>query len=110
MDLPTWDKPSLSCLATRVAYGLEITEEKLSRIEEAEEYLVQLGFKQYRVRDHNKLARIEVLPEEREKLFDLELLDNLNKRFKKLGFDHVTFDLGGYQSGSMNQSLEVEDE
>ena len=110
LDLPTWDKPSLSCLATRVAYGLEITEDKLSRIEEAEEYLVQLGFKQYRVRDHNNLARIEVLPEEREKLFDLELLDNLNDRLKNLGFDHVTFDLGGYQSGSMNQSLEVEDE
>ncbi|MFW6382034.1 MAG: ATP-dependent sacrificial sulfur transferase LarE [Bacillota bacterium] len=110
IGLPTWDKPSLSCLATRVSYNSEITEEKLAKIETAEKYLVDLGFKQYRVRDHNNLARIEVLPEEREKLFDLEILDELNKKIKELGFDHVTFDLGGYQSGSMNQSLEVENE
>lgn len=110
ISLPTWDKPSLSCLATRVSYNLEITEEKLARIEAAEKYLVELGFKQYRVRDHNNLARIEVFPEEREKLFDLNLLDNLNKKIKELGFDHVTFDLGGYQSGSMNQSLEDDNE
>lgn len=110
IDLPTWDKPSLSCLATRVSYNSEITEDKLARIEVAEKHLVELGFTQYRVRDHNNLARIEVLPEEREKLFDLELLNSLNKKFKELGFDHVTFDLGGYQSGSMNQSLEVDNE
>lgn len=110
LNLPTWDKPSLSCLATRVSYNLEITEDKLARIEAAEKYLIQLGFKQYRVRDHNNLARIEVLPEERKKLFDLNLLDDLNNKLKELGFDHVTFDLGGYQSGSMNQSLEVDNE
>ncbi|MBF8437131.1 ATP-dependent sacrificial sulfur transferase LarE [Halanaerobiaceae bacterium Z-7014] len=110
LDLPTWDKPSLSCLATRVAYDSEITEEKLARIETAEKYLAELGFNQYRVRDHNDLARIEVLPEERKKLFDLEVLDDLNNKLKSLGFDYVTFDLGGYKSGSMNQSPEVEDE
>lgn len=110
INLPTWNKPSLSCLATRVSYNSEITEDKLARIEAAERYLVELGFKQYRVRDHNNLARIEVLPEEREKLFNLELLDDLNNKIKNLGFDHVTFDLGGYQSGSMNQSLEVNNE
>jgi len=110
INLLTWDKPSLSCLATRVSYNSEITEEKLARIEAAESYLIELGFKQYRVRDHNNLARIEVLPEERKRLFDLEILDDLNNKIKDLGFDHVTLDLGGYQSGSMNQSLEVNNE
>lgn len=110
MDLSTWDKPSLSCLATRVSYNSKITRDKLRKIEEAEEILAGLGLKQYRVRDHNNLARIEVLPEERKKLFTPELMDDLDQKFKKIGFDFVTLDLAGYKSGSMNNMLEEDNE
>lgn len=110
MELSTWDKPSLPCLATRVSYNSEITLEKLRKIEKAEKILAELGLKQYRVRDHNNLARIEVLPEEREKLFTPELLDQLDNKFKQIGFDFVTLDLAGYKSGSMNNMLEEDTE
>lgn len=111
MDLPTWDKPSNSCLATRIPYGDEITLEKLKRIEEAESFIHNLGFEQVRVRCINKLAKIEV--EEKDLLFLME--EDLRKRIitklKKLGFIYVTLDLQGYRSGSMNEELneKVED-
>jgi len=105
MDLSTWNKPSNSCLATRIPYGDKITLEKLKRIERAEEIIHNLGIEQVRVRCHNNLARIEV--REKDLLFLLE--EDLRKRmilqFKKLGFVYITLDLQGYRSGSMNEGL-----
>ncbi len=105
MDLPTWNKPSNSCLATRIPYGDKITLEKLKRIEQAEEFIHNIGIEQVRVRCHNNLARIEV----REKDLLFLLKEDLRKRiipqFKKLGFVYVTLDLQGYRSGSMNEGL-----
>ncbi|RCW50661.1 MULTISPECIES: ATP-dependent sacrificial sulfur transferase LarE [unclassified Halanaerobium] len=105
LGLPTWDKPSLSCLATRIIYGDKISKEKLNKIEAAEGFLMERGFEQLRVRDHNNLARIEVGADEREKFMDIELIDAVEAYFKKLGFEYVTFDLAGYRSGSMNRML-----
>ncbi|GAB6138633.1 ATP-dependent sacrificial sulfur transferase LarE [Halanaerobaculum tunisiense] len=106
LDLSSWDDPSLTCLATRFPYGEEITEDKLELLEEAEVYLDQLGFEQFRVRYHGDLARIEVGPEERLKLFDLGKMDQINEKLQSLGFNYVTMDLGGYQTGNMNKTIE----
>ena len=105
MGLPTWDKPSFACLASRIPYGTPITEEKLRMIEGAEEHLLNLGFKQFRVRHHGEIARIEVLPSERQRLFSNGLIDGIVSRFKEIGFAYVTLDLEGYRSGSLNEVL-----
>jgi uncharacterized protein len=105
MDLATWDKPSFACLASRIPYGTPITEEKLRMIEGAEEHLLKLGFKQFRVRHHGEIARIEVLPSERQRLFSDGLIDGIVSRFKEMGFAYVTLDLEGYRSGSLNEVL-----
>lgn len=111
MDLPTWNKPSNSCLATRIPYGDEITLEKLKRIEKAEGFIHNLGIEQVRVRCINKLAKIEV--EEKDLLFLMEedLRKKIISKLKQLGFIYVTLDLQGYRSGSMNEELneKVED-
>lgn len=106
MNLPTWDKPSFACLSSRVPYGEEITKQKLNMIESSEEFLLKLGFKQVRVRHHGDIARIEVAPEEREKLFNIEVMDIISDRLKEIGFKYVTLDLTGYRTGSMNEVLE----
>ncbi len=98
--LPTWNKPSFACLATRFPYGSRITEEKLRAVEAAEQFLFDLGFPQFRVRCHGDIARIEVLPEQLAKL--LENREQVVSRFKELGFDYVTMDLEGFRSGSMD--------
>lgn len=100
--LKTWDKPSFACLSSRFVYGETITEEKLRRIEKAEEYLKQQGFVQFRVRMHGNLARIELLPDDIEKMQDQKLRESCNQYFKELGFSYVTLDLQGYRTGSMN--------
>ena len=105
MGLPTWDQPSFACLASRINYGQEITREKLKRVEVAEDFLRELGFKQLRVRVHGEIARIEVAAEEREKFFSTDLLDRISNRLKEIGFVYVTLELGGYRTGSMNQVL-----
>lgn len=105
MGLPTWDKPALACLATRIPYGEEITPEKLYRIGEAEKALRKLGLKQVRVRDHGTIARIEVLPEERALFADDELTALLIVKLKTLGYKYVSLDLEGYRSGSLNEVL-----
>jgi uncharacterized protein len=105
MGLPTWDKPSFACLASRIPYGNIITGEKLLMIEEAEEQLLSLGFKQFRVRHHADIARIEVLPEERSRLLNDKLVDKITSSFKKIGYTYVTLDLEGFRSGSMNEVL-----
>lgn len=97
-------KSSFACLASRFVYGEEITIEKLEMIEKAEQLLFEAGFKQFRVRIHNKLARIEVFPEDFNKLLEMDIYS----RFKNLGFEYVTMDLSGYRTGSMNEVLKFE--
>lgn len=99
-ELPTWNKPSFSCLATRFPYGEELTVEKLRRTEAAENLLAELGFTQRRVRVHGNLARIEVLPAEISLL--LERRDMISSRLEELGFLYTTVDLKGFRSGSMD--------
>ena len=105
MGLPTWDKPSFACLASRFVYGETISEEKLKMVEEAEQLLLDLGFRQVRVRIHGNIARIEVLPDEIPKLTDEKVRENVYNTLKSLGFDYVTMDLAGYRTGSMNETL-----
>ena len=110
--LPTWNKPSFACLASRFVYGEQITAEKLSMVEQAENFLMELELVQERVRIHssenpevsNAIARIEVLPED----FDLVLKNRLAicQKFREIGFDYVSLDLAGYRTGSMNETLE----
>jgi len=99
-NLPTKDKPSFACLASRIPYNEEITREKLEKIEKAEDYLYSLGFRQIRVRHHNNIARIEV--EENQFELILKEKENIINYFKELGFVYVTLDLQGYRTGSMN--------
>ncbi|HPT69854.1 MAG TPA: ATP-dependent sacrificial sulfur transferase LarE [Syntrophomonas sp.] len=99
MQIKTWDKPAAACLASRFAYGQKISLEKLRKVEEAEAYLSDLGFKQIRVRSYDNDARIEVFPEERVKFGDQQLMDAINDKLRELGFAHVSLDLGGYRSG-----------
>ena len=101
--LATFNKPSFACLATRIPYGEAITKDALLQIEKAEERLCELGFKQYRVRKHGNIARIEVLKEELSKAVELE--SEIAPYFKSLGFAYVTLDLEGFISGSMNRNL-----
>ena len=108
MGLPTWNKPSFACLASRFPYGQEITSEKLQMIDKAEQYLLDLGFRQVRVRHHGEIARIEVAREERSRFFDTQLLDKVHAKLKEAGFKYVALDLQGYRTGSMNEVLNSE--
>ena len=105
LGLPTWDKPSFACLASRFPYGEEITEEGLKRVDEAEDFLFKLGFKQVRVRHYGDLARIEILKEEMERLMNGSLREKVVKRLREIGYTYVTLDLQGFRSGSMNEVL-----
>lgn len=105
-NLVTFDKPSFACLASRVPYDTLITKEKLEQVEEAENYLFDKGFRQLRVRHLDNLARIEVSPDEREKFFDVDLLDEIDNKFKQIGFTYVTMELSGYKMGSLNVNVE----
>jgi len=104
--LPSWDKPAFACLASRIPYGEPLTTEKLRRVEAAEEFLRTLGFRQFRVRSHGDLARIEVAPEERRLFFSEALLDSVAKKFVSLGFLYAAFEASGYVMGNMNKVLE----
>lgn len=108
MELPTWNKQPFACLASRFPYGQEITHEKLQMIDKAEQYLLDLGFRQVRVRHHGEVARIEVAREERSRFFNTELLDRIHGKLKEAGFRYVTLDLQGYRTGSMNEGLDKE--
>ncbi len=105
MDLRTWDKPAFACLASRFPYGQEITAEKLGMVDKAEQYLLDLGLRQVRVRHHGELARIEVSVNERKKFFDEELMDNVQHKLKEIGFTYISLDLKGYRVGSMNETI-----
>jgi len=104
-DLPTWSKPSLACLATRFPYGEIITRERLAMIDAAEQYLLELGLRQVRVRFHGNLARIETDKEGLRRLLSQDLREKVYYRFKEIGFVYVAVDLQGYRTGSMNETL-----
>jgi uncharacterized protein len=105
LGLPTWDKPSFACLASRFPYGEEITSEALRMVDEAEAFLLSLGFKQVRVRHYQNLARIEVYAEDISRLMNGVLREKVVNRLKKIGYQYVTVDLQGFRSGSMNEVL-----
>ncbi len=105
LGLPTWDKPSFACLASRFPYGEEITDEGLKRVDQAEDFLFGLGFKQVRVRHYGDLARIEILNEEMARLMNGSLREKVVDRLKGIGYRYVTLDLQGFRSGSMNEVL-----
>ena len=101
-DLSVADKPSMACLSSRIPTGMEVTEEKLTRVEKAERLLRTWGFEQFRVRDHDGLARIEVGADELARALDADFAQAAREHFDDLGFDHVTLDLHGYQTGSVS--------
>ncbi|MBU3154604.1 ATP-dependent sacrificial sulfur transferase LarE [Clostridium estertheticum] len=105
LGLPTWNKPAFACLSSRFPYGNEITVEKLSMVERAEQFLLDLGFRQIRVRHHGDIARVEVNAQERKKFFSTEIMDKVANELKNIGFKYVTLDLLGYRTGSMNEVL-----
>lgn len=106
MGLSTWNKQSFACLSSRFPYGETITEERLLAIDKAEQYLLDLGLKQVRVRHHSNLARIETDDEGFKILFDKQVRIDIDTSFKKIGFDYVSIDLIGYRTGSMNETLD----
>ena len=107
MGLPSWNKPSAACLASRFVYGEAITPEKLKMVENAEDFLQELGFRQKRARIHGEnLARIEVMPEDFEKILNQK--EKINNYFRNLGFKYVTLDIQGFRSGSMNEVIKNE--
>ena len=109
LGLPTWDKPSSACLASRIPYGTRITPEALKRIDEAEKLLKSLGFRQVRVRHHELIARIEVEPEELPRLLSPNIRKLIADRLRGLGYLYVTVDIEGYRTGSMNAPLKAEE-
>ncbi|MDR0553553.1 MAG: ATP-dependent sacrificial sulfur transferase LarE [Treponema sp.] len=104
-NLPTWDKPAFACLASRIPYGERINREKLARVEKAEDTLRSLGFRQFRVRSHENIARIEVAPNERSRFFSEAILDSVSQTLKSFGFVFVALEMEGYVMGSMNRAL-----
>src|SRR5271170_4359830 len=105
--LRIWDKPASACLSSRIAYGLPVTRETLEAIEKGEEALFAMGFRQFRVRHHEELARIEIAREELPRMLSLSMFEQASAALKRLGYKYVTLDLDGYRSGSMNALLPV---
>lgn len=104
--LPTWDKPPYACLLTRIPYHTELQETDFVKIEQAERYLMELGFRAVRVRCHGDLARIEVARDERSRILQEELLDRISQQLQAYGFRYVALDMAGYKMGSLNAALE----
>jgi len=105
--LPTWDRPASACLSSRIPYGTPVTIENVKTVEVGEEELKALGFRQFRVRFHGEVVRIEVAPEEMQRALSLEMAQAFTAIFKKLGFQYVTLDLEGYRQGSLNEVLKL---
>jgi pyridinium-3,5-biscarboxylic acid mononucleotide sulfurtransferase len=105
--LPTWNKPASPCLSSRIAYGTTVTIERLSKIDRGEEILRELGFREFRVRNHDTLVRLEIAPSEMDHALRKDVVEQLAARFRELGFRYVTLDLHGFRSGSMNEALPV---
>jgi uncharacterized protein len=107
--LPTWDKPASPCLSSRIAYGTPVTIERLSTVDRGEEIMRELGFREFRVRHHDELVRLEIAPAELDRALSRELVDEMARRFRALGFRYVTLDLHGYRTGAMNEILKSRD-
>lgn len=103
--LPTWDKPASPCLSSRIAYGLPVTIERLSAIDRGEAIMREMGFREFRVRHHDELVRLEIAPAEMTKALSADVVDEFARRFRELGFKYVTLDLHGYRTGAMNEVL-----
>jgi uncharacterized protein len=103
--LPMWDRPASACLASRLPYGTEVTEERLALVERGEAALRKLGFRQFRVRLHDKLGRVEVAPDELPRALTPEMVAAISTALKAAGFTYVTLDLDGYRQGSLNEGL-----
>ena len=105
--LPTWDRPAAACLSSRIPYGTPVTIQNVKTVETGEEELKALGFRQFRVRFHGEVVRIEIAPDEMEHALTLEMSRKLTAIFKSLGFQYVTLDLEGYRQGSLNEVLNL---
>ena len=105
LGLPTWNKPSFACLASRIPYGDEITKSKLAMVDKGEQYLLDLGFHQVRVRLHGDIARIELEPKDFDHFMKEDIRKSVYKKFKEIGFTYVALDILGYRTGSMNEGL-----
>jgi uncharacterized protein len=105
--LPTWDRPASACLASRLPYGTEVTPERLGLIERGESALRALGFRQFRVRLHDKLARVEISPDEMPRALASQMAAAIADRLKAAGFTYVALDLEGYRQGSLNETLSL---
>lgn len=108
LGLPTWEKPAMACLSSRIPYGQPITEKKLSMIEQAEDLLLSLGFKRLRVRHHGDIARIELNQEDIPRFFANGIADTVQERFSQIGFNYTAVDIAGYKSGRFNETLHKE--
>ena len=106
--LPTWDKPASPCLSSRIAYGTTVTIERLNKVDRGEEILREFGFREFRVRHHDTLVRLEIAASEMDRVLRKDVVEQLAARFRELGFKYVTLDLQGFRSGSMNEALPVE--
>jgi pyridinium-3,5-biscarboxylic acid mononucleotide sulfurtransferase len=105
IGLPSWDRPASACLSSRLPYGTEVTPERLALIERGEAALRALGFRQFRVRLHDKLARIELAPDEMPRAFNSQTAAAISSALKEIGFSYVALDLEGYRQGSLNETL-----
>jgi uncharacterized protein len=106
-DLPTWDRPASACLSSRIPYGTPVSIQNVKTVETGEEEIKALGFRQFRVRFHGEVVRIEIAPDELERALTLEMARRFTAIFKPLGFKYVTLDLEGYRQGSLNEVLNL---
>jgi uncharacterized protein len=106
-DLPTWDRPASACLSSRIPYGTPVTIETVKTVETGEELIKELGFRQFRVRFHGEIVRIEIARDEMPKALTMEMAQRFTAIFKGLGFRYVALDLEGYRQGSMNEVLNL---
>lgn len=107
-ELPTWDRPASACLSSRIPYGTPVTIENVKTVEAGEEQIKALGFRQFRVRFHGEIVRIEIAPAEMARALDPEMAQRFTRIFKALGFQYVTLDLEGYRQGSLNEVLALD--
>jgi len=105
--LPTWDRPASACLSSRIPYGTPVTIQIIKTVETGEERIKSLGFRQFRVRYHGEMARIEIGPAEMQRALSLDMAQRFTAVFKELGFKYVTLDLEGYRQGSLNEVLNL---
>lgn len=108
-ELPTWDKPASPCLSSRIAYGVPVTIERLGKIERGEQILREFGLRVFRVRSHGDLVRLEIAPDEMERVLQKTTLNQMAEQFRALGFRFVTLDLHGFRSGALNETIKKDE-